>query len=262
MSMPIGSHAGTRSAVVEAILDYERLGSVEHPSREPSFTPVAEANALILDDPFAFLLGVIFDYGIPAERAWRAPYDLRARLGHLDPLQLSRSPQEVRAAIGEVPKLHRFVDVVSDWVVRGATKVLKEYDGDAAAIWAGGLSAREVHRRLDAFSGIGQKKAAMAVEILERDLGVPLTEMQGGDIAYDVHVRRVFLRTQLADRDDLDHMRQVARIAHPDRPGEIDRPAWRIGRQWCHAGVPECELCVLRDVCPKDIAAAASVRGV
>jgi len=43
----------------------------------------------------------------------------------------------------------------------------------------------------DAFSGIGQKKAAMAVEILERDLGVTIRELKGSDIAYDVHVRRV-----------------------------------------------------------------------
>jgi len=39
------------------------------------------------------------------------------------------------------------------------------------------------------------KKAAMAVEMLERDLGVPVRDMGGSDIAYDVHARRVFLRT-------------------------------------------------------------------
>jgi len=37
----------------------------------------------------------------------------------------------------------------------------------------------------DAFSGIGQKKAAMAVEILERDLGVTIRELKGSDIAYE-----------------------------------------------------------------------------
>lgn len=35
--------------------------------------------------------------------------------------------------------------------------------------------------------GIGQKKAAMAVEILARDLGKPFHELSGGDVAYDVH---------------------------------------------------------------------------
>jgi hypothetical protein len=40
----------------------------------------------------------------------------------------------------------------------------------------------------------------MAVEILARDLGIPLREMSGSDVAYDVHLRRVFLRTGLADK--------------------------------------------------------------
>jgi hypothetical protein len=42
-------------------------------------------NALIVENPFAFLLAVIFDQGIPAERAWRAPYDLMRRLGTRTP---------------------------------------------------------------------------------------------------------------------------------------------------------------------------------
>ena len=46
----------------------------------------------------------------------------------------------------------------------------------------------------------------MVVEILERNRGVPMREMRGSDIAYDVHVRRVFLRTNLADIDNFDHM--------------------------------------------------------
>jgi hypothetical protein len=32
-----------------------------------------------------------------------------------------------------------------------------------------------------------RRKAAMAVEILERDLGVAIGDMHGSDIAYDVH---------------------------------------------------------------------------
>jgi hypothetical protein len=34
----------------------------------------------------------------------------------------------------------------------------------------------------------------MAVEIVERDMSEPVQDMHGSDIAYDVHVRRVFLR--------------------------------------------------------------------
>jgi endonuclease III len=102
----------------------------------------------------------------------------------------------------------------------------------------------------------------MAVEILERDLGVPVQDLRGSDIAYDVHVRRVFLRTGLADFDDLEHMLEVAREAHPERPGAIDFPSWLIGSTWCHAGEPDCPACVLTECCPKLVDRAAGVRGV
>jgi endonuclease III len=57
--------------------------------------------------------------------------------------------------------------------------------------------------------------------------------MGGGDIAYDVHVRRVFLRTGLASRDEVTHMVVVARALNPERPGALDLPAWDVGRRWC-----------------------------
>lgn len=63
----------------------------------------------------------------------------------------------------------------------------------------------------------------MAVEILERDLHVPLSDLTGSDIAYDVHVRRVFLRTGLAQRDNVAEMVAIARTLHPQRPGELER---------------------------------------
>jgi endonuclease III len=101
----------------------------------------------------------------------------------------------VRAAVQQEPKLHRFVNNVPTWLVQAAQIVLDQYQGDAARIWSDTPTAAALRQRLEDFPGIGKKKAAMAVEILARDLGVPLREMDGSDIAYDVHVRRVFLRT-------------------------------------------------------------------
>ena len=101
----------------------------------------------------------------------------------------------------------------------------------------------------------------MAVNLLERDFDVPMTDLHGSDIAFDVHVRRVFLRTGLAQRDEVGHMIDVARRANPDRPSALDDPAWRIGRRWCHPTSPECGVCALTAVCPKRIGAASSVSG-
>jgi endonuclease-3 len=74
-------------------------------------------------------------------------------------------------------------------------------------------------------------------------------------------VRRVFLRTGIAQYDDMGHMLEVARRFHPERPGVLDEPAWRIGCEYCHAGIPDCGRCPIGDVCPKLIGTAAGVRG-
>jgi hypothetical protein len=47
------------------------------------------------------------------------------------------------------------------------------YGADDATIWAGNPTAGNLRARFNEFPGIGQKKAAMAVEILERHMRVP-----------------------------------------------------------------------------------------
>jgi uncharacterized HhH-GPD family protein len=237
--------------IAGALLEFSR--GKKPPSDKAKFEPTGEppADEFVAQNALAFLFAVIADQSIPAERAWRAPYELRRRLGHLHPTRIILEPDAVAAAVKDAPAIHRFPDKYSRWIVAAARHVVDRYGGDASRIWNGGVTAREVHERLDEFSGIGQKKAAMAVQILERDLRVPIKEMQGGDVAYDIHVRRVFLRTGLAQRDELDHIVTVARRLHPERPGELDQPAWLIGRQWCRAGTPACPTCPLIKVCPK-----------
>jgi uncharacterized HhH-GPD family protein len=237
--------------IVRALLDFGRTRN--HPQDVPKFEPTRDraADEYVAANPLAFLFAVIADQGIPAERAWHLPLDLCKRLGHLEPSRLVADPAAVLKAVVGPPALHRFPQKYAQWIVSAAKEVLNSYDGDAGRIWRGPLTAREVQARLDRFQGIGQKKAAMAVEILERDLGVPIKDMQGSDVAYDIHVRRVFLRTGLAQRDELEHILSIARALHPERPGEIDSPAWLIGRQWCHAGTPSCGACPINPVCPK-----------
>jgi uncharacterized HhH-GPD family protein len=247
----------TRAAVVEALLAFGRTLDSD---TLVALGPDPESDQLIRDDPFAFLLGVVFDQGIRFERAWRAPYDLQQRLGTIDPAYLASHPSEVRAAVTAPPALHRYVNNMPAWIVAAAQRVLTNYDGDAESIWNDHPTAEQLRGRFEAFKGIGQKKAAMAVEILERQRGVAITHMEGSDIAYDVHVRRVFLRTGLASVDDLAHMVSAARELHPARPGELDYPAWWIGHEWCGPGAPACADCPLARACPKSIEAAAGVR--
>ncbi|GMU77258.1 MAG: hypothetical protein AMXMBFR46_00590 [Acidimicrobiia bacterium] len=251
-----------KRAVVEALIAHGRRLAESLGGGAARFAVDDAANTMIHADPFAFLVAVIADQGIKAERAWAIPYELKLRLGQFSPEILASDRERVRKVFAESPKLHRFVNQVTDWIVAGAEIVLAEYGGDAAAIWSGNPTAADLRARFDAFPGIGQKKAAMAVEILERDLGVSIADLSGSDVAFDIHLRRVFLRTGIADRDDMGHMVRAARSLHPERPGELDNPAWDVGRRWCTAGTPVCSSCPLVAVCPRLIERGSRVRGI
>jgi uncharacterized HhH-GPD family protein len=221
----------------------------------------APAEEFVRTNAFAFLVAVIFDQGIVAERAWEAPYLLKQRLGHLDPHRTRNERDQVREAVATPPALHRYINNIPDWVVAAADRVVQTYGGDAARMWSDRPSATLLQKRFEAFMGIGPKKAAMAVEILVQRFGIDVADLSGTNLAYDVHVRRVFLRTGLAERDDQDHMLEQARGLNPSRPGALDGPAWAIGRDWCHPRAPSCPDCPLTTACPKLVWKGDAVKG-
>jgi uncharacterized HhH-GPD family protein len=216
-----------------------------------SFTTIPEADELLRRDPGAFVLGTLFTQGVPAERAWAGPYLLAQRLGHLDLTRLASEPEAVAAAVQQSPMLHRFKNTLPRWVSSAARRILEEYEGDAARIWESGSSVADVIARLSAFDGIGRKKAVMAAEILRRHLGVPLSGRERGQVAYDVHVRRVFLRSGLVERDSVSAIETAASEICPAAPAVLDLPAWLIGRDSCRPKDPRCGTCRLGSVCPR-----------
>ena len=94
-----------KRVVADALLSY--VASYAHEKGEPfpPLTPDVEADALVREDPFAFLLAVIFDQGIPYERAWSAPIELRRRLGAIrhPPCEPGGSESRRQAAAGAPP---------------------------------------------------------------------------------------------------------------------------------------------------------------
>ncbi len=216
-----------------------------------SFTGNEHADRLLRENPNAFLIGVLFTQGIPAERAWSGPWLLRERLGTLDVAWLAEHPAEVRAAVQQPPMLHRFKEVVPRWIVSAASRILSEWGGDASRVWAPGRHVIEVTEDLSAFDGIGRKKSVMAVEILQRHFGAELAGAECGQVAYDVQVRRVFLRSGLVDTDTRQAIEGAAARWCPASPGTLDLPAWLIGRQTCRPRAPRCDECRLAEVCPR-----------
>ena len=227
-----------------------------------SFTDVRAADELVRSSPEAFLLGVLFTQGIPAERAWAGPFLLRQRLGHLDLERLATEPEATAIAIAQAPALHRFVRTLPGWITSAAQRLVRDYGGSAANVWPAGAHVLQVTDRLLAFDGIGQKKAAMTVSILTRHFGVPLVGAEHGGVAYDVHVRRVFLRAGLVEKDSPQAVQAAARTACPEAPGTLDLAAWLVGRTWCRPRDPACDACRLGATCPRRVERAVEGVGV
>lgn len=227
-----------------------------------AFTDDSLADGFIKSRPDAFVIGVLFTQGIPAERAWAGPYLLENRLGHFDLSRIASEPAAVAAAVAKPPALHRFVKTLPGWIVSAARRINDEYEGDAASIWPTGTPLAVVVERLRAFDGIGPKKAVMASEILLRHFGVELTGVECGSVAYDVHVRRVFLRTGLVDEDTPEAVAAAAARACPEAPGVLDLASWLVGREYCHPREPRCGACRIHAACLRRIERSASGVGV
>ena len=227
------------------------------------YTTNRAADRFVCSDSNAWLFGVIFDQGIPYERAWEAPYILKRRLGHLNmrriaKMQLSQLRKAVRgSAPGEA--LHRYVNNVPLWLKRAAAKLVRDYDGDASNIWGDCRTAGEVIERLDEFPGISQKKAHMATRILHEEK-VSFSRWSEINVAVDVHIKRVWKRAGLARDLSVAGIMRAAKELKPDYPGELDYPTWIIGMEWCHSRGADChgeqqeggDCCPLLRVCPKN----------
>lgn len=249
----------SRERVVKRLLQYNKTLNKD----KESFTDKIEADRFIRRNPNALLFGVIFDQGIPYERAWAAPYVLKQRLGHFSIRRIARMPiAELRLAIkgrsrGEA--LHRYVGKLPLWLKKTAAKLMKDYEGDASNIWKNCRTAGEVIERLDEFPGISQKKAHMAARILHEEEYSNLSRWSEINVAVDVHIKRVWKRTGLARDLSVTGITRAASELRPNYPGELDYPTWIIGMEWCYPRHADCrgerpddrDRCPLFHVCAK-----------
>lgn len=133
-----------------------------------------EADELLAREPLALLIGMVLDQQIPLERAFRSPYDLADRLGReLDAHDLAlMDPDELDAAFAQRPALHRFPRAMARRVQELCRMVVRDYDGDAAAVWSTAEDGAQLLARVEALPGFGRQKARILVALLGKQLGV------------------------------------------------------------------------------------------
>ncbi|MFB3897590.1 MAG: hypothetical protein ACE14V_14950 [bacterium] len=214
-------------------------------------TGSAEADELVYSDNFAFLIACCLDRGMPSEIIWRIPFFLKRECGHLDPERFSKmSIEEMSQVISRLSAKPRYTNDTPYTIIQLSIIITNEFGGKAENVWKG-HSAREIYSTLRRIRGVGEGIANMTINLLHRYFDIELTvdDLRNIDVKPDVHVERVFLRTGLSSSAGKSVF--AARLHSPDYPAVLDLGAWTIGKEWCHANLPNHKSCPLADICPQ-----------
>ena len=134
------------------------------------FTDSDEANALLVSDPMALLIGFALDQQVTVQKAFSGPLALRERLGTLDAAALADA--DLEPVFRERPAIHRYPDSMAKRVQALAAHVRDRYDGDAARVWTDAADAGELRANLAALPGFGDMKIKAIGAVLAKHFGV------------------------------------------------------------------------------------------
>jgi uncharacterized HhH-GPD family protein len=137
------------------------------------YTGIDEADRLLAQDPLALLIGFELDQQVPLQKAFSGPYELRKRIGTLDAATIAAmEPSRLEAAFKERPALHRFPGNMARRTQALCQAVVRDYGGDAGAVWRDAVNGRDLEQRLLGLPGIGEMKAQTIIAILGKQFGV------------------------------------------------------------------------------------------
>ena len=131
------------------------------------------ADALLEENPFALLVGMLLDQQIAMEVAFGGPKKIADRIGGFDAATIADyDPEKFAALCAQTPAIHRFPGSMATRVQALAKVIVDEYDGNAAALWSDGADGKDVLRRLKALPGFGEQKAKIFLALLGKQYGV------------------------------------------------------------------------------------------
>ncbi|SKC78334.1 HhH-GPD-type base excision DNA repair protein [Krasilnikoviella flava] len=137
-----------------------------------------DTDALLSDDMFALLVGMLLDQQYPMEHAFAGPRKIRDRLGSIDPQAVADAdPDEFVTLATTPPAIHRYGRSMAGRVQALAHVIVDDYDGDVAKLWTtpgaeGPATGTEVLARLRALPGFGEQKAKIFLALLGKQRGV------------------------------------------------------------------------------------------
>ncbi|TFD66967.1 HhH-GPD-type base excision DNA repair protein [Cryobacterium sp. Hb1] len=134
----------------------------------------AAADALLSENSFALLVGMLLDQQIAMETAFAGPAKIRDRIGALDPAAIAGYDADAFVLVfRQSPAVHRFPGSMAKRVQEVAAVIVRDWNGDTASIWtAEHPTGPEVLRRLKALPGFGEQKAKIFLALLGKRLGI------------------------------------------------------------------------------------------
>ena len=138
------------------------------------FTDDDEANALLVSDPLALLIGFVLDQQVTVQKAFAGPLAIRERVGTLDVARLAAT--DLEPIFRERPAVHRFPGSMAKRVRDLAEHVATRYDGDAGRVWRDASGPEELRANLEALPGFGEMKVKALAAVLAKRFGVATAE--------------------------------------------------------------------------------------
>jgi uncharacterized HhH-GPD family protein len=143
------------------------------------FTDNDEANRLLGEDPLALLIGYALDQQVTVQHAFTGPWELRRRIGHLDPERIAAMDiGELEAVFKQRMALHRYPSAMAQRVQSLCRVIAERYGGDASRIWTDARDGADLRARLLALPSIGEMKVAGLLATLYRRFGVRLPGLE------------------------------------------------------------------------------------
>jgi uncharacterized HhH-GPD family protein len=143
------------------------------------FTDNPDANRLLGEDPLALLIGYALDQQVTVQHAFSGPWELRRRIGHLDPARIAAMDLgELERVFRERPALHRYPASMASRIQALCRMVVEDYGGDAGRIWTDARDGADLEKRLLGLPSIGQMKVSGILMILYRRYGVRLPGLE------------------------------------------------------------------------------------
>jgi len=132
-----------------------------------------DANAFLVENPLALVIGMLLDQQVAMEWAFRAPYTLSQRLGErFNAVDIAAmDPEDLVEVFCEKPALHRYPAAMARRTHDLCVHIVEHHKGDPAKIWFRVKDGEDLYARVSALPGFGEEKSKIFVALLAKRFG-------------------------------------------------------------------------------------------